>query len=173
MTRSCPACGAKVPEPAKFCSECGSPLAVIPAPPGSSAGPAQEKVEKSTALAVIGSAVFPGLGQVYEGNILRGYIVFLSTFFGFFLFILPGIAVWLYGVYDAYTTAVGMNRGSIPGKPAPVIHMVIFVIVTFLIAVLSVILLAVLFFSVAEPQTITMTLNNTGIDTPAGHIIGI
>ncbi len=113
MTRFCSSCGAPVTETAKFCNECGARLTdrVFPGqvPPANDAGG-----EKSTFLAVAGSTFIPGLGQVYEGHILKGYLVFFGTFFGVFLLIIPGLIMWLYGIYDAYTTADRMNRGVIP-----------------------------------------------------------
>jgi len=171
MTRSCPACGAGVPETAKFCNECGAPLA--PGSPGPAPAASPEKIEKSTALALIGSAVVPGLGQVYEGNIVRGYLVFLGTLFGFFLFIIPGIIVWLYGMYDAYTTATQMNDGSIPGQPAPVLHMLVFIIVAFLVAILSLVLVALMVTSLFSQPTVTFAMNTTGISSTLDTIYGI
>ena len=92
----CSNCGAPVPETAKFCNECGARLTdrvfAGQLPPVQGAGG-----EKSTFLAVAGSMFVPGLGQVYQGNILKGYLVFFGTFFGFFLLIIPGLIMWLYG----------------------------------------------------------------------------
>jgi TM2 domain-containing membrane protein YozV/ribosomal protein L40E len=148
MTRFCSSCGANVPDTAKFCNECGARLpdaATSQNPP-----PAQDTGSKSAFLALAGSTFVPGLGQVYEGNILRGYLVFLGTFFGFFLLIIPGIIIWLYGIYDAYSTAEKMNAGTVPFQPAPVLHMVLFVIVAIVIAVVTVIALMYLFLSVVS-----------------------
>ncbi len=90
MTRFCSSCGAHVPETAKFCNECGArlPDAVTPG----NQPPAQDAGSKSTFLALAGSTFVPGLGQVYEGNILKGYLVFFGTFFGFFLLLSPGLS---------------------------------------------------------------------------------
>lgn len=172
MMRQCPACGKTAEATAKFCTGCGKALPVAPAT-GVDATPAPEKIEMSTALAVIGSALFPGLGQVYEGNILRGYLIFFGTLLGLFVFILPGIAVWLYGIYDAYATAAGMNNGTFPGKPAPVLHMMIFVIVAVVIAILLFVLLALMLFAISGPEGVTITVNSTGIENPVGPIFGI
>ena len=145
MTRFCSTCGAPVPETAKFCNECGArlPGPVLPGQPE----PAQDTGSKSAFLALAGSTFVPGLGQVYEGNILRGYLVFLGTFFGFFLLIIPGIIIWLYGIYDAYSTAEKMNAGTVPFEPAPVLHMVLFVIIAIVIAVVTFIALMFLVYS--------------------------
>ena len=65
-------------------------------------------------LALIISFFLPGIGTVYAGNIMKGIIIFivavilgaLATVFllGIVAYILY-IIVWLYGMYDAYTTA--------------------------------------------------------------------
>jgi TM2 domain-containing membrane protein YozV len=65
-------------------------------------------------LALIISFFLPGIGTVYAGNIMKGIIIFiiaviLGVLAGIFLlgiiaYILY-VLVWLYGMYDAYTTA--------------------------------------------------------------------
>ncbi len=162
MTRFCSTCGAPVPETAKFCNECGARLPG-PVSPGQPE-PAQDAGgQKSTFLALAGSTFVPGLGQVYEGNILRGYLVFLGTIFGFFLFIVPGLVIWLYGIYDAYSTADRMNGGTIPFQPAPALHMVIFVVVAIIVAIVTFIAIMYLVFSLAGQSGLSSTLGNTDI----------
>jgi TM2 domain-containing membrane protein YozV len=68
----------------------------------------------SPIIALIISFFLPGIGTVYAGNIMKGIIIFvvavilgaLATVFllGIIAYILY-IIVWLYGMYDAYTTA--------------------------------------------------------------------
>lgn len=169
MTRFCSSCGAPVPETAKFCNECGArlPGAVMPGQPV----PAQDTGgEKSTFLALAGSTFVPGLGQVYEGNLLRGYLVFFGTFFGFFLLIIPGLIIWLYGIYDAYTTADRMNRGIVPFQPAPTLHMVIFVIVAIAVAIVTVAVIMFFLFSFVSQSGLTSaTMGGTDINTLFGQ----
>jgi len=63
-------------------------------------------------LAVVISFFFPGLGSVYAGKTMMGIIIFiiaiilavLYSMVNFYIIILY-IIVWLYGMYDAYTTA--------------------------------------------------------------------
>lgn len=65
-------------------------------------------------LALIISLFLPGIGTVYAGNVMKGIIIFivalilgaLATVFllGIIAWILY-VIVWLYGMYDAYTTA--------------------------------------------------------------------
>jgi TM2 domain-containing membrane protein YozV len=73
---------------------------------------------KEPLLALILSFFIPGLGQVYNGNTNNGIILIIATVIswiltsvcvGFFIF----IALWVYAMYDAYTTAEKINRGEI------------------------------------------------------------
>jgi len=48
------------------------------------------------------SFVIPGLGQLYKGRIGRGAAFFCGTVAGLFLFVFPGVGVWLWGIIDAY-----------------------------------------------------------------------
>ena len=50
------------------------------------------------------STLFPGMGQFYNGQFLKGLLIMLTA-----ITLLP----WLYGIYDAYRSAEGMNRGEI------------------------------------------------------------
>jgi TM2 domain-containing membrane protein YozV len=67
---------------------------------------------KNPILAVIISFFFPGLGSVYAGKTMMGIAIFiiaiilsaLSTLVFTGVFILY-LIVWIYGMYDAYTTA--------------------------------------------------------------------
>jgi len=65
-------------------------------------------------LALIISFFLPGIGTVYAGNVMKGIIIFIVALIlgalatilllGIIAYILY-IIVWLYGMYDAYTTA--------------------------------------------------------------------
>lgn len=48
-------------------------------------------------------SIFPGLGQFYNGEVLKGIVIFFTSFL-----ILP----WFYGIFDAYFTARRINRFS-------------------------------------------------------------
>lgn len=62
---------------------------------------AKEKfVQRDPRIALILS-LFPGLGQVYNDQLLKGLVVFFTSWL-----IIP----WLYGVYDAYATACRINQ---------------------------------------------------------------
>ena len=61
--------------------------------------------EKNAFLATVCSFFIPGLGQVYNGQTAKGVGIFAGTLAGLFLLIIPGLIVWVFGLYDAYTTA--------------------------------------------------------------------
>lgn len=82
--------------------------------------------QKSPLLAAILSAVICGLGQVYNGRVLRGIILFalmsivwgIGAFLGaltFGLGMLPFAivagALWIFGVVDAFLGSRRLNRG--------------------------------------------------------------
>jgi len=95
--------------------------------------------DREPATAAARSALFPGLGQVYNGEYEKGLVMFfvgmallipavqlvvawlspeqspsgLATFFGY-LGLFGGIALYVFGVYDAY-------RGGQEGKDQPLI----------------------------------------------------
>ncbi|MDH5561961.1 MAG: hypothetical protein OEY59_14010 [Deltaproteobacteria bacterium] len=59
--------------------------------------------------------MFVGLGQIYNGQILKGIIFIGIYIFSLFLiFVVIGLITtplfWLYGIYDAYQEAEMMNR---------------------------------------------------------------
>lgn len=118
----CPNCGKNTPE-GKFCEHCGAsvqsaqtfqqqPAAAQPAFTQQPAPPA--RAEKSSGLAAILSFLFTGSGQVYNGQLGRGIGFFVGALIGYMIFVIPGVIVWIYGIYDAYTTAAKMNKGEIP-----------------------------------------------------------
>lgn len=115
MSNFCPECGNElISTKAEICPKCGVRLKINP--------------EKSPIVAALSSLIFTGLGQVYNGNIGRGFLILVGAIIGSFFFVVPGIAVALYGIYDAYTTAKRMNAGEIPYKETNVLHMVLFVV---------------------------------------------
>jgi TM2 domain-containing membrane protein YozV len=159
----CPECGKPLAnEAANFCDNCGAKISAAPTitvqpPEGSGAGassPAPEPVtlvqpveEKSTAVAAICSLVIPGLGQVYDGKLERGFLIFFGTLIGLFVFIIPGLCVWAFGIYDAYTIACQMNNKEIPFLPTKTAHLLLFVLLAIVTVIIAFILLALLAFA--------------------------
>ncbi|MCM2464772.1 hypothetical protein [Methanoculleus oceani] len=84
---------------------------------------------KNPAIAAGLSLLFNGLGQAYNGQFIRGVLVLLGSLLGLFVMIVPGVAVWLWGGYDAYRTAKGMNEGLVPYRETSPLMIVGFIIV--------------------------------------------
>jgi len=84
---------------------------------------------KNPAIAAGLSLVFNGLGQAYNGQFTKGVAVLLGSLFGLFLLIVPGVAVWLWGVYDAWATARRMNEGLVPYQETSTLTIVAFLAV--------------------------------------------
>jgi hypothetical protein len=55
---------------------------------------------------------------VYNGESGKGIIIFALTLTGLVLLILPGLMVWLFSAYNAYTVARMINSGEYPSRPA-------------------------------------------------------
>ncbi|MDO5848418.1 MAG: zinc ribbon domain-containing protein [Methanobrevibacter sp.] len=104
----CSSCGSSVDSSAKFCDMCGADLdenkEVI-------------VVEKVNPIkSAIFSAIVPGIGQVYNNQPKKGLIIFVIWIIGviLILFIVGWIIVvimWLYSIYDAFTSAKKLNEG--------------------------------------------------------------
>ena len=50
------------------------------------------------------SFIVPGFGQLTKGHIFKAFLFFFGFIFGLFLLIIPGIFIWLIGIYDAYNS---------------------------------------------------------------------
>ncbi|RDZ43706.1 zinc ribbon domain-containing protein [Haloferax sp. Atlit-10N] len=105
----CRDCGAVIDARAEICPECGVRQRD---PPKSSVDSALDDLLEggNPFVAAVLSAIFPGLGQLYNRELERGLVfavgfivasVSVMVFIGFLL----APAVWLYSVYDAYTRA--------------------------------------------------------------------
>lgn len=90
------------------CKECASAMA----------SNCQASTQKDPILALILSFFFPGLGQLYLGNTNHGLVlvlcgivawVLMSVCIGLFIY----IGLWIYSMYDAYTSAEKFNRGEL------------------------------------------------------------
>ena len=73
--------------------------------------------EKNPTVAAIASFFIPGLGQIYNGEGLPvGVLWLIGAIVGSLFMFIPGVFVWLYGIYNAYKVAEEMNAGLLPVK---------------------------------------------------------
>jgi TM2 domain-containing membrane protein YozV len=98
--RYCSACGARIPNSAVHCPNCGTSSVFL------------EPTHKDPAVAAILSFFVPGLGQVYNGDMGRGLLFFFGCAIGYLLLIIPGVLVFVFCIYDAYDTAKKINIGE-------------------------------------------------------------
>ena len=99
----CFSCGEVIKAEAEICPKCGvrqktNPLYQM----------------KNPGIAAIASFFFAGLGQIYNGEIGKGLLlIIVQTVNVFLMFVIIGFLtypiVWIYGIYDAYTTAEKIN----------------------------------------------------------------
>ena len=106
---------------------------------------------KSTFFALLLSFFIPGLGQVYNGKFWKGIFFMIAIFAGAF-FIIPGIIIWIWGLYDAYTEAEQINNGEKPYSEATVWEIIVFLLLPFILAAAIIFIAFMLFmfiFSIA------------------------
>lgn len=92
---------------AEICPKCGVRVKEAPS--------TTEK--KSSGIAAVASFIFPGLGQIYNGQIGKGIMFVLVGFiFILLMFVVIGIPLflilWVYSTYDAYNTAEKINKNN-------------------------------------------------------------
>ena len=95
---SCYRCGVGI------CDECQTLIKARCYCPSCSAlvGQGEETVSaKSPLLAAALSAVFPGMGQAYNGQLGKAVLIFITA-----ILVVP----WIYGIYDAYQDARRIQR---------------------------------------------------------------
>jgi TM2 domain-containing membrane protein YozV len=124
----CPNCGAELQyKDAEICPACGVRIRQ----------PEPEKKKEPVLSAILGF-IFAGSGQVYNGELGKGILILVGTVIGLFIFVIPGIIVWIFGIYDAYTTAEKMNKGEVPFRDVTAEG-----VIAYILAFLAVIILAV------------------------------
>lgn len=82
-TQYCSECGKKISDKALACPSCGAPTKAE-----------SQTGKKSRIVAIILTALIPGLGQMYAGDFGKGLLILCTCWL-----VLP----YLYGIYDAFT----------------------------------------------------------------------
>ena len=58
------------------------------------------------------------------------------------IFMIPGLIVLVYGIYDAYTTAKKMNEGQVPFVPYQTTHIIAFIVIGIVVIIIYFLVLA-------------------------------
>ncbi|MBC7118874.1 MAG: zinc-ribbon domain-containing protein [Methanobacteriaceae archaeon] len=103
-TKYCSNCGAEIDEKAEICPKCGVRQ------PGYTE-------QKNPGLAAVLSALWVGLGQIYNGEIGKGILLMIvyaisAVLILAFIGMVTTPILWIYGIYDAYDTAKKINTGE-------------------------------------------------------------
>ncbi|MFC7154684.1 zinc ribbon domain-containing protein [Halomarina halobia] len=115
-TAYCRDCGEEIRTAAEICPHCGVRQRPAPAASTDLTG----FVEENRAfVAAAASFLLPGLGQIVNGEVGKGIVVFgLFLLSAFSMLALVGFLavpiVWAYGVYDAYTTGKRLEEEGRP-----------------------------------------------------------
>ena len=119
----CPKCGVRVKDPIKYGSGAGQ-------------GRTHEEQLKNPTVAGLLS-IFPGLGQLDNGQLGKGLIFLIGWSIGLFLYFVPSLIIWIYGIYDAHKTAKMMNYGDIPFKKMKGTHITVYFVTMVLIILIA------------------------------------
>ncbi|MGA2105075.1 MAG: hypothetical protein ABSG06_06745 [Methanoregula sp.] len=166
MPQICPHCGKVSNEQdPRFCSGCGARMDGK-SPVGYPCLPVPMREQKSQMIAGICSTFLPGLGQVYNGEAAKGFALFILTCVGLTLGLIllgiPGAIVWLYAMYDAYTTARKMNTGETPFHETRMLHMILFIVFAIAVIVITLVIIYVMFISPLMSQFGSLDMGNIG-----------
>ncbi|MCK9573272.1 MAG: DUF5683 domain-containing protein [Candidatus Omnitrophica bacterium] len=95
-----------------------------------------KKEEHSPALAAILSFIIAGLGQMYNGQVWKGFIIFITS-----LLVIP----WIIGIFDAYFVAKKISSGEIilKKKTGCLIAMIIWVFISWVMVFIFALLAAI------------------------------
>jgi TM2 domain-containing membrane protein YozV len=106
----CYKCGTQAMAPAQWCHQCGTKL-----------GPSMQgdvllvRTGKNAGVAAVLSALWCGLGQIYNGEIAKGLIFVVLHFVSILAMViligwLTTPVLWVWGMVDAYQTCERLNR---------------------------------------------------------------
>lgn len=120
----CPHCGIKAHQEAKFCQNCGSSISLdanVCGQCGAVGGIVRDNIPgphssyKNENIAAVLSFLIVGLGQIYNGEVGKGILLFIAgSISAVLISILIGIPmfliIWIYGIYDAHSEAKRINQ---------------------------------------------------------------
>lgn len=93
------------------------PIATISEQPVSHANANSVTVRKTPIVSAILSLIFPGLGQLYNGQNKKGiYFIIIAIVSVILMLLIVGIILyalfWIWSIFDAYSSAVKLNKGE-------------------------------------------------------------
>ena len=114
---NCQYCQNSIPEGATSCPSCGAAVQQQPqAPVQPQQQPQQQLNTKSVFIAQLLSCVLCGLGQMYNGQVVKGLVCFLVCIVvGVFTGGIGGGIIWFLTVIDARKIAQKINAGRAVG----------------------------------------------------------
>ncbi len=92
------------------------------------------------------SPITAGSGQVYDGELRKGILVLVGSVIGAFIFLIPGISVLVYGIYDSYVIAEKMNKGKVLYQEASAES-----VIAYILAYLAIIVMAIFIVIAVAP----------------------
>ena len=69
-------------------------------------------MKRPVAFAVLFSFVLPGLGQIYNNDLLKGLLFILASVVTLFFFGLGYVLLWMASIIDAYLRARAIHSGA-------------------------------------------------------------
>jgi TM2 domain-containing membrane protein YozV len=107
----CPKCQTENRQDSKFCISCGESLVIVtPVDQGVRRSPLTQKYAqgKNPVLAAVLCVLITGLGQVYNGDFLKGIVMFIGAVILFAPTAgIASLAMLAWSVWDAYQVAKG------------------------------------------------------------------
>ena len=97
----CFACQQHIIQGRSLCPPCAESTKITVVPASSH--------HRTILTALLWSIFLPGMGQVYNGQVIKGIVIFLTSWL-----VIP----WIYGIVDAVTTAQKINRSELDVEPS-------------------------------------------------------
>jgi len=99
---------------------------------------------RSTVAAGVLSLLCCGLGQLYNGQTLKGVALFSGAIIASRVYNLLGIIIIFFAIFDASTTATKINHGKVPfnGKsilfwPVVILYIILIIVVILFVGTLA------------------------------------